>query len=351
MKNVALSLAFLVSTLSAFAAGPGGDTVVVKMKNKNKVILITEKDKDLKSLKNLNMDKIMIQVDSSLSNLDMRLIEKDTVIKGISGKIGDKEFRIGKMVKVMRDEEDDEDDEQGERKIVKIFIKDGDTIRSEIVRRKRESKPKLSFFKKSGDEDMLELDLGNNNYLENGSLPGDKGAVYGLIPFNSNIVNLRWMKRVVGQPGKTRFSGSVGLELSWNNYKFDQNVIIGKDSAGVTFEPFDVGQKKIKSKLAISWLNVPLMLHYNSRKSSFHMALGGFAGYRLGSRNKIKFSENGVTKKEKEYTNFYLNSLQYGLRFQFGFHDVDFFAAYNLNSLFSSGRGPALTPISFGITL
>mgnify|MGYP000853762405 CR=1 FL=1 len=43
----------------------------------------------------------MIQVDSSLSNLDMRLIEKDTVIKGISGKIGDKEFRIGKACELL----------------------------------------------------------------------------------------------------------------------------------------------------------------------------------------------------------------------------------------------------------
>jgi hypothetical protein len=322
------------------------------MKNKNKVINMTDKNKDLESLKNLQFDKIMMQVDSSLSNLDMRLIENDSLIKGISGKIGDKEFRIGKMVRVLRDADDDDDDEQEEKKIVKIIIKDGDTLRSEIIRRRSEPKPKVSFFKRmDADDDMIEFDLGFNNYLENGSLPGDKGAAYGLTPYNSNIVNLRWMKRVVGQPGKTRLSGSVGLEFSWNNYKFDQNVIIEKDSASVGFRPFDSNQKKIKSKLTVSWVNVPLMLHYNSKKSSFHMALGGFAGYRLGSHNKTKFTEDGVMKKEKEYTNFYLNSLQYGLRFQVGFYDVDFFASYNLNELFAAGKGPKLTPLSFGITL
>ena len=159
------------------------------------------------------------------------------------------------------------------------------------------------------------------------------------------------MERVLGKAGKTRLSASIGLEFSWNNYKFSENVVIGKDSASVTFDPFAASQKKIKSKLTVSWLNVPFMVHYNAKKSSFHMALGGFAGYRLGSHSKTKFTDDGVMKKEKEFTNFYLNSLQYGLRFQFGFYDVDFFAAYNLNSLFSSGRGPALTPVSFGITL
>lgn len=352
MKNVALSLAFLFSSLSAFAAGPGGDTVVVKMKNKNKVILITEKDKDLKSLKNLNMDKIMIQVDSSLSkmNLDSMIhlkMEKDFggVIMMEKGNGGEKKMIVSKRIQI---EEDDEDKDENE---MLVMVQNGDTIIKRVVRKNIDRGPRVDFFNQDFDREIFELDLGFNNYLQNGKFPGDDNQKYGLSPFNSNIVTLRFMERVLGKAGKTRLSASIGLELSWNNYKFSENVVIGKDSASVTFDPFAASQKKIKSKLTVSWLNVPFMVHYNAKKSSFHMALGGFAGYRLGSHSKTKFTDDGVAKKEKEFTNFYLNSLQYGLRFQFGFYDVDFFAAYNLNSLFSSGRGPALTPVSFGITL
>jgi hypothetical protein len=352
MKNVALSFAFLVSTLTAFAGGPGGDTVVVKMKNKNKVILITEKNKDLKSLKDLNMENIMIQIDSSLSQMNMDSmiqlkVEKDLgdMIMIEKGDDGEKKIVVSKRFQV----EDDGDGKDDDKTF--MVVQNGDTIIKRVIRKQDGKGPKVDFFKQDFDTEIFELDFGFNNYLQNGKFPGDDNQKYGLSPFNSNIVNLRFMERVFGKAGKTRFSASVGLEFSWNNYKFSENVVIGKDSASVTFDPFAASQKKIKSKLTVSWINVPFMVHYNSKKSSFHMALGGFAGYRLGSHSKTKFTDDGVTKKEKEFTNFYLNSLQYGLRFQFGFYDVDFFAAYNLNSLFSSGRGPALTPISFGITL
>ena len=348
MKKLILSYsAVLLGICSLAAAQPSaGDTIIVKLKNKNKIIILTDKDNDFESLKKLRFDKIMRRVDSSLSSLDS-LFERDIEIRDGHKK----EVRIGNQVRILESEKEMDDDDDAENKMVKIIVKDGDTVRTEIYRNKRKEKPEFHFFNFSDEEEgIFELDLGFNNYLEKGKLPSDNGASYGLQPFNSNIVNLRLMKRMGRNPGKTRFSGSAGLEFSWNNYKFDQNVIIGKDSASVRFDPFPAGQKKIKSKLTVAWINVPLMLHYHALKSSFHMAIGGFVGYRLGSHNKTKFTEDGVIKKEKEYTNFYLNSLQYGMRFQIGFYDVDFFASYNLNSLFSKGRGPQLTPLSFGVT-
>lgn len=344
MKNLLLIYAAVLSGICSYATAQqsAGDTIIVKLKNKNKIIILTDKEKDFESLKKLQFDKIMRKVDSSLASLDS-LFERDIEIR--EGR--KKEVRIGNLVRILESDADDD----GENKMVKIVVKDGDTVRTEIFRNKRKKEPEFHFFNFFDEDDgLFELDLGFNNYLEKGNLPSDNGASYGLLPFNSNIVNLRILKKLGGNRGKTRFSGSAGLEFSWNNYKFDQDVIIGKDSAGIRFEPFPAGQKKIKSKLAAFWINVPLMLHYHAMKSSFHMAFGGFAGYRLGSHSKVKFSEEGVEKKEKEYTNFYLNSLQYGLRFQIGFYDVDFFASYNLNSLFSKGRGPQLTPLSFGVT-
>jgi hypothetical protein len=318
---------------------PEGDTVVVKLKNKNKIMIITEKSKDLKSFKTIDINQIVADIDSSLNGdsagfrtneIEVNVSRKDSVLvikkRRISGS-GSRSYKA----------------------IVEIDEAKGDTIYREVH---RYNKPHFPFYKHDErKDDIFELELGWNNYLESGSLPSDKNKPYGLSPLNSNIVTLRFVKTILGRRPKNRFYGTLGTEISWNNYKYENDFIIRKGSDGVDFDPFPTDKKMIKSKLTISWLNVPLMVHYRSKNSSFHIAAGGFAGYRLGSHNKIKYEKDGADHKDKEFTNFYLNSLQYGLRLQVGFYDMDLFASYNLNTLFAKDKGPALTPISFGITL
>lgn len=318
---------------------PKGDTVVVRMKNKNKVIIITEKGKDLGSFKSINLNQIVSEIDSSFKSislenggeLDMRVITGDSVMRIRLNKPGSNSKNYYRAM---------------------VQIEDGpqDTIhRKAIIRKEVYTTGKT---RKHRIDDLFELDLGWNNYFDaNGSLPSDNNSDYGLNPLWSNYVALRGMKNLFWQPGSRRFSTSVGLEVAWNNYKYDGNVIIKKGTDGVAFEPFPEEQRKIKSKLTVTWLNLPVMMHYRAKNSSFHLAIGGFAGYRLSSHSKTKFELDGSTRKEHNYSNFYLNSLQYGARVQFGFYDVDFFAQYNFNTLFTKDRAMQLTPFSFGITL
>lgn len=343
-----LSLGTLKST-SARGLNPSkptepvkGDTVVVKLKNKNKVLIITDKDRDLSSFRTIDINKIIADVDSTLQrdvdlrgmDVNVQIQRGDSTIRIHRNKNGKSELQSFRIVVT---------DDNG------VTITSGDTITREVkiyspgTYRSRNHKSRI--------DDLFELDLGFNNYLENGSIPGDNNKPYGLTPFNSNYVAIRGIKQY--RLGKeSRFKFSVGAELAWNNYKFESKRIITKGSEAVAFDPpADSDWKISKSKLTISWLNIPVMLHYRAKHSSFHLAAGGFAGYRINSHSKIKYEDNGNTKKDHMYTNFYLNSVQYGARLQIGFHDVDFFAQYNLNELFASGKGPKLTPFAFGITL
>jgi hypothetical protein len=350
-KEVIFCLALLLSIgkIYAWKNHHPGDTIIVKMKNKNKVMILSDNEKDRIRLKEIPFMDIMQRVDSTIKRMDSVMNIKlevdvndgDMDLSGLSAKPNVRIIRKFRK----------SDQSIGQDEDVEIMVLNDDTVKKQIFRKREVQKQKIRFFSGDGfDSDLFEMDLGFNNYLEKGKLPADAAADYGLSPFNSNIVNLRWMKKIIGKKD-ARFCATIGLEFSWNNYKFDQNAIINKDSTGVIFAPFQADQKKIKSKLSVSWLNVPLMFHYHSKKSSFHLAAGAFAGYRLGSHSKTKYSEDGAIRKEKNYTNFYLNSLQYGLRFQLGFYDVDFFATYQLNELFSKGKGPALIPFSFGITI
>lgn len=332
MANIFVSL-WAVKAKAEVLPHNEGDTVVVKLKNKNKVMIITDKEKDLKSLQMVDVNQIISDIDSAFraeingdtgGDLVISLGKRDSllVIKRISGDKSRKNYRA--VVEIR----EDNDTSKGQTKYYH----------------------KRKWYHYNNDNDAFEIDLGWNNYMEDGALPGDNNKVYGLRPFNSNVVAFRAMKTLL-KGNKSPFSLTGGLELAVNNYKFENEVIIRKSGENVTFEPFPADQKMIKSKLAITWLNVPLMVHYRPRKSNFHLAIGGYAGYRLGSHSKIKYEEKGSERKDKVHANFYLNSLQYGARLQIGFHDVDMFVTYNFNELFSKNKGPALTPISFGFTL
>ena len=74
-------------------------------------------------------------------------------------------------------------------------------------------------------------------------------------------------------------------------------------------------------------------------------------GYRIDSYTKQMYYENGDKMKTHNHDNYYLNNLRYGLRLQLGFRDTDIFFNYDMNELFTDGKGPKLNAFSFGITL
>lgn len=307
---------------------PKGDTVVIKMKNKNKVIVITEKGKDLGSFKTIDLNKIVADLDStfrldSLSSFSNRIIIRDSTMK------------IRRY-----------DFSRGPRKSYNITVDTWTTSDTNKINFKRSIRRSV----RNRAADWFELDLGWNNYFEDGKIPADENKAYGLTPIWSNYVALRYQRKFYWQKESNRWSNTLGLEVAWNNFKYDNDVIITKGSDGVSFDPFPADQKKIKSKLTATWLNVPVMIHYKAKKSSFHLAIGGLVGYRLESHSKTKYDVGGTTKKDHVNTNFYLNSLQYAGRVQVGFYGVDLFLQYNFNQLFAKGKGPELTPFAFGFT-
>ena len=98
----------------------------------------------------------------------------------------------------------------------------------------------------------------------------------------------------------------------------------------------------------------------NSRKAmvfdghhseSFRVGLGPYVGYRVDSYSKSVIKYDGEKHKDHSHQNFYLDNLRYGLRLQIGFRDADVFINYDLNELYTAGKGPKLNAFSFGITL
>lgn len=207
----------------------------------------------------------------------------------------------------------------------------------------------------------INFDVGTNNFLSDGKFPDSNNDLYTVKPFGSWYVGINSIQR-------TRIAGKLFLEwgvgVSWYNFKFEnEKTIMSKDDTGVVFatDMRDLDFKK--SKLTASYVNasfIPVfdfggnrrkpMLFDSRSANSFRLGVGPYVGYRIDSYTKQVYVENNDKNKDRNHDNFYIDNIRYGTRLQIGFQDVDLFFNYDMNELFSKGKGPALNAFSFGVT-
>ncbi|CAM3284915.1 hypothetical protein [Aequorivita lipolytica] len=104
-----------------------------------------------------------------------------------------------------------------------------------------------------------------------------------------------------------------------------------------------------KSKFRMDNLVVPIHFEFGpskkienddyfrySTENQVRVGLGGYAGINLGSRQKLKFEEDGEDQKLKLKANYNTNSFIYGLSGYIGWQGVALYAKYDLNTIFKS---------------
>jgi hypothetical protein len=204
------------------------------------------------------------------------------------------------------------------------------------------------------------FDFGTNNYLSNGKFPDSENEAFSVRPWGSWYFAASSIQRT--RLGK-KFFLEWGIGVSWYTFKFEKdNIIMQKDDDGVHFvEDTNPERNYTKSKLSASYFMASLVpvIDFNDNnqrvriwegdESSFRIGLGPYIGYRVGSHSKVVYKEDGDREKDKERDNFYLNNFRYGARLQLGYRTTDVFFNYDLNELFSEGKGPKLNAFSFGI--
>jgi len=140
-----------------------------------------------------------------------------------------------------------------------------------------------------------------------------------------------------------------GMGISLNSYRFDNPYTLQK-LQNMTV-PIALDEDNLsKTKLAISYLNVPLLLEFqipvNQREGRLFVNAGVIGGVKIGSHTKVKYGNN----KEKDRSGFNINSFNYAATARVGYKDVSIFAKYSLTPLFQTGKGPELTPFTVGIS-
>lgn len=309
------------------------DSVVVEFGKSGKIVIIVESKEDFDKLKLMNINQIISELDleENKETGDLTIVE-----------IRKRDGTIKEVVKVYEDGFNTEVNVGGMR----VYVDESGfntRVKVETGGKKKLDPPFRTYFN---------VDLGINNYLENGSFPtSDKG--YAAKGWGSWMLGLNWM---ASQRISKGFHWDFGLGFQFYNFKFenrDFQAIRGEDEIDF-IQRADVDG--FKSKISTSYLTATTMFKLDFGKINdsirgLSIAAGPYVGYRLGGQSKFVYRELGGSgrRKDKEDTGLYLQNLRYGIRGELGVGRVKFFTMYDLNELFQDGKGPELNPITFGI--
>ncbi len=320
----------LLTTLAAHAQEYRADTVIVPVGESSEIIFTIQDRSDLEILRNYDFQQLFDDIFDRLEDVDSvdtagePVVAEERLPEGVSSneELSDKELQL-------HESPTHESDRERLRRSI------GKTLHS------------------------YNIDIGTNNYLAGDQFPTGNEP-YSVRPWGSWYVAINSVQR-------TRLGRNVfvewGLGASWYNFKFQEdNILVVEDEQGVQFTPDDRGVDFIKSKLSATFVNASLIpvldfgQHrrkprvWSGDREGFRFGAGPYVGYRIASKTKLVYEENGKREKEKNREDFYLNNLRYGFRVQIGVRSTDLFINYDMNELFAEGKGPELNAISFGLT-
>lgn len=322
--------AFLIIPLLAIGASNsnGSDTVVIELESGSKIIIYTKSKEDLKALENYDINEMIADLNKSVDSSGTNYIE-------LSDEDGNKYKREARIV--YRDERN-----YDERTRDRSWDRDDDR------RRKRR------YYRRT--RNVWNVELGTKNWLEDGNFPNDQDEEYAVQPWGSWYLALNSNYRTyIGGPLILQW----GFGISTSQFRFeDSNIRVRKQNEMVDFYNADSTISPIRSKLRMSHLHfmmVPTLVLGDEGGPRYHrrsvrIGFGGYVGYRLGGSTRFVFTDtDGDREKDVESDDYYLNTIKYGIRAQFGYKAFDAFVNYDLNNVFANGRGPELNAFTFGV--
>ncbi|MGB1269781.1 MAG: hypothetical protein ACPG45_08580 [Flavobacteriaceae bacterium] len=197
--------------------------------------------------------------------------------------------------------------------------------------------------------------VGFNNAIQEGKSLNDSD--YKAAGSRFFELGFAWRTRVFKESNWLRFK--YGLSLQYNSLKPKDNQYFVKNGDVTTLETFPHELRKSK----IRFTNLVLPIHFEfgpskkierehyfrySTRKKFKVGLGGYAGLRIGTRQKLKYSVDGDRERDKQKNDFNMNDFVYGVSGYVSWGAVGLYTKYDLNPLFSNPNAKQ-NNISLGI--
>lgn len=152
-----------------------------------------------------------------------------------------------------------------------------------------------------------------------------------------------WRTRVFKHSNALRFS--YGASFQFNGLKPKNNEYFVDNDGQTELEEFEFELQK--SKFRMDNLVFPVHFEFGPSKFSktdkkirysirnkFRIGIGGYGGFNIGSKQKLKYNRDGKRIKDKLKGGYNTSSFVYGLSAYVGFDGVQLYAKYDLNPIF-----------------
>lgn len=198
------------------------------------------------------------------------------------------------------------------------------------------------------------VDLGVNGFLsiENEINLPEEAKAFDLDYAKSISVGINIIEKYI-PIAQEKFGITTGLGFQFNSYAMDRDLVFSAtDDTILSF--VDSSRSIEKTRMKTTYLQAPLLLETNLGKSkdkSFHLAVGMLFGYRIGSKIKQVYEQDGREYKIKDKDDLNINPFRASLTARIGYGDFTIFANYGLTPFFEDGKGPEMYPFSLGLSL
>lgn len=154
-----------------------------------------------------------------------------------------------------------------------------------------------------------------------------------------------WKTRVFKESNWLRFG--YGMSLQYNSLKPKDNQYFVRNDEVTSLQIHSYNLKK--AKIRTTNLVVPISLEFGSSEKidkgdysifspfqKIKFTIGGYAGIRIGTIQKLKYKANGDREKDKTRNHYNMNDFVYGVTAGIAHNSVGLYMKYDLNPLFSS---------------
>ena len=216
---------------------------------------------------------------------------------------------------------------------VEVF-EDGDFVSVSLNKKKKYDRRTIN---------MLVVAFGFNNLVTEGESFNDTDIKIGGSRFFE--MGWAWKTRILKENNLWRIK--YGFSFSFDGLKPTDNryYVTDGDETLLQVHP----QNLNKAKLRVDKLIFPVHIEFGpsrkienadyfrySTRKQFKVGIGGFTGFKLSSRQKLKYDENGSSKKEKIKASYNTNNVIYGLSGYIGWSCTSLYMKYELNPIFNN---------------
>ncbi|WP_445731945.1 hypothetical protein [Mariniflexile sp.] len=200
------------------------------------------------------------------------------------------------------------------------------------------NKPKKYDLRTSSD---FVLAFGLNNAIIEGEKLDDSPYKFGGSRFFE--IGWAWKTRVFKESNFMRFK--YGYSFQMNGLKPTDNQYFVQQGDQTVLEEFPENLKK--AKLSVTNLVFPVHFEFGPSKkiekdtyfrystdNQFKIGLGGYGGFNIDTRQKLKYELDGERVKEKQKHEFNTTNLVYGLSGYIAFDEVALYVKYDLSPIF-----------------